>query len=54
MVTIIIIIIIITVSTILGHLKRGFVGKGEQVSVQKDSEFGLRISKVTGLLVILR
>ena len=37
----------------MGHHKRGFLKKGEQVSVQKKSEFGLRVSKVMRLLEIL-
>ena len=43
----------IPVSAVLGHLKRGFLDKGGQVSVQTGSEFGLRIAKVTSLLEII-
>ena len=39
--------------TVLGHLKRGFLEKGEQLCVQTDSEQVLRVSKVTSLLAIL-
>ena len=39
--------------TVLGHLKRGFLEKGEQLSVQTYYEFVLRVSKVTRLLAIL-
>ena len=39
--------------TVLGHLKRVFLEKGEQVSVHTESDFGLRVAKVTRLLVIL-
>ena len=31
--------------TVLGHLKRGFLEKGEQVSVQTESDYGLRLAK---------
>ena len=41
------------VLTVLGRLKRGFLEKGEQVSVQTESEFGLRLAKVARLLEIL-
>ena len=39
--------------TILSHLRKGFLEKGEQVSVQTESEFRLRLSKVKNLLAIL-
>ena len=39
--------------TVLGHLKRGFLKKGEQVSVQTESYFVLRVSKFARLLAIL-
>ena len=39
--------------TVLGHLKRDFLNKGEQVSMQTESDFGLRAAKVTRLLAIL-
>ena len=45
--------IISPVLTVLGHLKRGFLDKGEYVCVQTESDFGLRVSKVTRLLAIL-
>ena len=41
------------VSTILCHLKRGLIKKGEQVCVQTESDQGLRVAKVTRLLAIL-
>ena len=41
------------VLTVLGHLKRGFLDKGEQVSVKKESDFGIRVAKATRLLEIL-
>ena len=37
----------------MGHLKRGFLGNGEQVSVQAEFDFGLRVAKVTRLPEIL-
>ena len=39
--------------TVLGHLKRGFLKKEEQVCVWTESDFGLRVSKVKRLLAIL-
>ena len=39
---------------VLGHLKRGFFEKGEQLSVQTESDFELRVAKFTLLLEILR
>ena len=39
--------------TVLGHLKRGVLEKGEQVCVQTDLDLGLRVAKVTKLLAIL-
>ena len=42
------------VSTVLGHLKRGFLKKGEKVCVQTVFDLGLRVAKVTRLLEILR
>ena len=39
--------------TVLGHLKRGFLEKGEQVCVQTEFDFGLKVDKVTRLLAIL-
>ena len=41
------------VSTVLGHLKRDLLEKGEQVSVKTDYDSGLRVSKVIRLLSIL-
>ena len=41
------------VLTVLGHLKRGFLDKGEQVCVYTESDFGLRVAKVTRLLEII-
>ena len=43
----------ILVLTVLVHLKRNFLEKGEQVCVQTEYDFGLRLSKVTRLLAIL-
>ena len=40
------------VSTVLGHLNRSFIDKGEQVSVQNKTDFGIRVAKVTRLLAI--
>ena len=40
-------------STVLGHLNRGFLEKGDQVSMHTEFEFGLRVAKVTRLLAIL-
>ena len=40
-------------STVLGHLKRGFLEKGDQVSIYTESYFGFRVYKVTRLLEIL-
>ena len=40
--------------TVLGHLKRGLLEKGEQVCVQIEFDFGLRVAKVVKLLEILR
>ena len=39
--------------TVLGHLNRGLPEKGEQVSVQTESEFGIRVDKFTRLLQII-
>ena len=39
------------VLTVLGHLKRGFLEKGDQVCVQTEFDFGLRVAKVTRLLI---
>ena len=46
------------VSTVLVHLKRGFLKngflkKGEQVCLQTELDFGIRLSKVTRLLEVL-
>ena len=41
------------VSTVLGHLKRGFLKKGEQLCVQTEFDFVLRVYKFTRLLAIL-
>ena len=41
------------VYTVMGRLRRGFLEKVEQVSVQTKSDFGTRVSKVTTLLAIL-
>ena len=43
----------IPVSTVPGHIKRGFLNKGYQVYVQTESDFGLRVAKVTRLLATL-
>ena len=43
----------ILVSTILCHLKRALLKKGEKVCVQKNSDQGLKVAKVTRLLEIL-
>ena len=42
------------VLTVLGHLKRGFLLKGDHVCVQTESNQGLRVDKVTRLLAMLR
>ena len=42
------------VLTVLGNLKRVFLKEVEQVCVQKYSDFGLRLAKVTRLIEILR
>ena len=39
--------------TVLGHLKRGFLEKGEKVCVYTESDFGIRVAKVTRLIAIL-
>ena len=39
--------------TVLCHLKRGFLEKGDKVCVRKDSELGLRAAKVMRLIAIL-
>ena len=41
------------VLTVLGHLKRGFLEKGEHVCVRIESDQGIRVDKVTKLLSIL-
>ena len=41
------------VSTVLDCLKRGFLNKGEQVSVQTESDQKLKVAKVTRLLSII-
>ena len=38
---------------VLGHLNRGFLKKGEQVCLQTEFDFGLRVAKVTRLLAII-
>ena len=43
----------ILVSIVLGHPKRVFLKKGEQVCMKKESDKGLRSAKVTRLLAIL-
>ena len=41
------------VLTVLDHISRGFLKKGEQVCFQTEFDFGLRLAKVTRLLEIL-
>ena len=41
------------VSTVLWHLKRGFLKKWEQVYVRTESDKILRVAKVTRLIAIL-
>ena len=41
------------VSTVLGHLNRVLLEKGEQVCMQTYSDLGLRVAKVMRLLEIL-
>ena len=41
-----------SVSTVLGHLKRGLLKKGEQVCVQIEFDLGIRVATFTRLLEI--
>ena len=40
--------------TVLGHLNRGFLEKGDQVSVRTKSDSGLRVAKVMRFIAIIR
>ena len=41
------------VTTVLGHLKRGFLEKGEQSCMHTEFDFGLMVAKVTRLLSMI-